>query len=357
VEASAVQEAFAWFKRQDSIELSPPFQRRGNLWPVRAKAFLIDSMINGFDVPKLYIADLALLPRELRVPGKSHAVIDGRQRFETLFEWFSGDFKLNEDFTYRRNPLIDAAGSTHQDLSREFPELAAAVERFPLDVMNVVVDRQDEINQLFIRLNQSVPLTGAETRNAMEGDAPEIIRDLAEHPFFTDRIAFSVKRGGDLNTAAKILLMESAAEFVDVKRRRLDKFVEDLIAVSADADLGPEGLQQAARSVVRVLNDMADVFHSRDPLLKSQGQTPVYYWFVREVGPRDSIRPFLEQFEASRKRNRELVEEVGTSGEEVDLDLLRYDQLNRSVNDQHSIRGRYEILRRRYSGEEAQSGW
>jgi hypothetical protein len=304
-------------------------------------------MINGFDIPKLYIADLALLPKAMRSPHMTHAVIDGRQRLEAIFEWFDGQLTLNDDFVYIDDPLIEAGGLSSEELSANYPRLAAAVEEYSLDVMTVIADHEDEINQVFIRLNQNQPLTGAETRNAMEGEAPEIIRRLASHRFFTDRVAFSVKRGGDWNTVAKVLLLEFTGEFVDVKRRKLDLFVKDIAREADKAGAELVTFQESARNVAKVFDDMVEVFNTRDPLLGTQGQVPVYYWFIRDLGPQPDLREFISEFQRQREENRRQVAEVGSKGD-IDVELLQYDQLNRSVNDQHSLRGRYEILRRRY---------
>jgi hypothetical protein len=347
IDPSELRVAYDWYKRRDLLDLEPPYQRRGGLWDRHTKAYLIDSMINRFDVPKFYVADLALLPRSLFTGGKTHAVIDGKQRFETLFEWFRGTLKLNEDFVYLEDPLVNAAGLNRAELSETYPDLAARVENFPLAVMNVVAEDQEQIDQLFIRLNQSQPLTGAETRNAMEGEAPGVIRELARHLFFKDRIRFSVKRGGDLNTAAKILLLEFTGDFVDIKRRPLDAFVKELARDGQLASGNPDGLKLAAERASAVFDQMCDVFHSRDWLLATQGQIPVYYWLVRNVTPGLDIREFISGFEAAREANRRLVTETGTTGP-IDVELLQYDQFNRSVNDRHSLHGRYEILRRRY---------
>jgi hypothetical protein len=307
-------------------------------------------MLNGFDIPKIYVAELALLPEELRTSGKARAVIDGRQRFETLFEWFSGRLRLNDDFVLFEDPSVRAEGLNSRDLALKHPALASRVEQFQLSVMEVSTDSQDEINQLFIRLNQSKPLTGAETRNAMAGAAPEVLRRLARHEFFESRIRFSVQRGGDLNTAAKLLLVEFVGNLVDVKKRRLDTFVKEIAREGALAEASVDALELSEVAVSRVLDAMSEVFHERDSLLSTQGQIPVYYWLIREVGPHARLREFLLAFDRSREENRRLVAEVGATGG-VDVELLQYDQFNRSVNDQHSLRGRYEILRRRFMQE------
>src|SRR4051794_1215835 len=115
IRPSKRSEAYMWYKDRDRLDLSPPYQRRGNLWSPYAKAFLVDSMLNGFDIPKIYVAELALLPDGLRTPGKARAVIDGRQRFEALFEWFGGTLKLNDDFVLAEDPAVRVSGMTSRE--------------------------------------------------------------------------------------------------------------------------------------------------------------------------------------------------------------------------------------------------
>ena len=93
--------------------------------------------------------------------------------------------------------------------------------------MRVITDDKSKINELFVRLNRSKPLTGAEIRNAMTGPVPEIIRVLVMRDMFKSCIRFPVKRGQDKNAAAKLLLFEHAEKMTETKRRNLDLFTEE----------------------------------------------------------------------------------------------------------------------------------
>ena len=57
-----------WYNRRSSIDMNPPYQRRGRLWSASDKAYLVDSISNGFDVPKLYMADFQLGESPLKCP-------------------------------------------------------------------------------------------------------------------------------------------------------------------------------------------------------------------------------------------------------------------------------------------------
>ena len=46
-----------WRENEASIDFNPNFQRTSRVWKDKDKAFLIDSILNGFDIPKIYIAD------------------------------------------------------------------------------------------------------------------------------------------------------------------------------------------------------------------------------------------------------------------------------------------------------------
>ncbi len=49
-----------WYYNRDKIDMEPIYQRKGNIWNDHSRAFLIDSILNSFDIPKLYIADFVL---------------------------------------------------------------------------------------------------------------------------------------------------------------------------------------------------------------------------------------------------------------------------------------------------------
>jgi hypothetical protein len=41
-------------KISDRVDFSPIYQRYGNIWSPEKKRLLIDTIINGFDIPKFY---------------------------------------------------------------------------------------------------------------------------------------------------------------------------------------------------------------------------------------------------------------------------------------------------------------
>jgi hypothetical protein len=154
--------------------------------------------IKGTDIPKLYVANFTLLNSPLNQSGKKYAVIDGKQRLLALFGFFTGEYTLPRTFTYYDNPSFELGGLAYKDLVNNYPRVARRFDNYPLTVVHVVTDDEAKINELFLRLNASKPLTGAEIRNAMLGEVPQVIRELVGHPFW-NRIKFNTLRGQDKN--------------------------------------------------------------------------------------------------------------------------------------------------------------
>lgn len=378
-----------WWEERTDIDFEPVYQRKGHIWPLKMKQNLVDTVLNGFDIPKLYVANFTLLNSPLNQSGKKYAVIDGKQRLLALFGFFGGEFTLPSTFTYYNDPSLELGGLAYKDLLNNYPRVARRFDNYPLTVVHVVTDDEAKINELFLRLNASKPLTGAEIRNAMLGEVPTVIRELVQHPFW-NRIKFSTFRGQDKNTAAKLLLIEHTGNFVDTKKTQLDDLVraanesaddaaraaggmgsiadDEAIERSTEEAL-PESVDEAEalitadlvdkaqetedpdvrRSAARVkaeLDKMADIFIDKDPLLVQQAQVPVIYWLVREIEPSrlPRVRPFLQKFDEDRQANkRRKIEDP-----DRDRTLIDFEMLARSSNDHGSINGRYGILRRRF---------
>ena len=335
-----------WRARRLKIDMDPSYQRRGHLWSSTDKAYLIDSIINGFDVPKVYVADFTYVDSPLNKQKLPYAIIDGKQRFEAIFDFFDNKIVLNEDFVFLEKPKLELAGLGYQDLQGRFPEVAEMFETFPLSVMSVVTNEEDLINELFIRLNRSKPLTGAEIRNAMAGLAPQVARQMSKHQFFESYVKFPVQRGQDLNAAMKLLSFEFYGKPQETKKVSLDGFVET-------SEKSRSKLEVAARRAYAALEDLTNVFLPRDRLLASSGLLPVYYWFIHGLAAKQYplARDFLIRFEHARRENRQKAEQGSRAG--VDRLLIEYDQLNRNTNDLISHNRRIEILHERFRKYEA----
>jgi hypothetical protein len=332
-----------WLSQRGKIDMNPPYQRRGRLWSQTDKAFLIDSIINEYDIPKIYMADFTFGNLSLNMKGLPYAIIDGKQRLESMFDFYSGTLVLDEQFVFQQNPSLKLGGLGYADLITNYPEVADIFKNHPLSVVHIITDEEEKINELFVRLNRSKPLTGAEIRNAMAGPLPDIIRLLAAHEVFKSCVKFTMTRAQDKNAATKLLLFEYNGKLVETKRFNLDRFTNKA------AKEPREKIELASRRVIDTLDRMSEIFLPKDPLLRSAGVFPVFYWFIREIESKQDqyVREFLNGFERRRKGNREHLSDM-SSEVRPDDELMTFDRLNRSTDDQRSHMERHRIIARRF---------
>lgn len=337
--------------RANRLDLEPSFQRRSELWSRYKRAHLIDSILNGYDVPKFYVADFTLGRSSLNAKRLPYAVVDGKQRFNAVFDYLADEFPLNASSVYEAAPEIEIKGLRFSELRKLAPTLAAKISGFTPTVMSIVTDDRRRISEMFVRLNSGEAANSAEKRNAQPGPVPELVRELVLHPFFRHRVSFATKRMADHQLATKLLMMEYHGGAVDTKASNMDRFVKMAADKVGAASLDPptdqeenelKRLSSVKDAVVENLEGLHEVFRDRDPLLKASGRIPVYYWIVRQhrqVIP--NFRDFLEGFEERVLRAMRMSRDhVGRQ----DPKMLNYYTLSRTSNDQHSVRGRIETM-------------
>lgn len=86
------------------------YQRSPEVWPVEARSFLIESIILGFPIPKLYIREST----DLKTRSMKSEIIDGQQRSMAIWHFYEGKFAIS-----KRSELEDARGCFYDDLDDE----------------------------------------------------------------------------------------------------------------------------------------------------------------------------------------------------------------------------------------------
>lgn len=323
-----------WNSKREKIDFEPSYQRKGRRWSTSDKQYLIDSILNGFDIPKFYVADFTWGTSRLNEQKKSFAVIDGKQRFEAIFDFFADKFALSSTFSLLSDPSLDLRGKRFSELKDFYPDVAEVFENFNPFIVGVITDDKAFVEELFVRLNRSKPLSGAEIRNAISSPISEMIRIIGTHPFFTSNVKFDTNKGQNLNCAVKLLIFESLGTVQETKKSTLDKFV-----VGNNYD--HVKAEKALPILLETLDSLAETFQFKDPLLNSEGPVPVYYWLARNSNDNDFpyIRDFLESFQA------ELKSAAYKKSKFISLnDWQNYKTASRSINDKSSHDVRYKIL-------------
>ena len=152
--------------RKGRIDLDPSFQRR-NAWLANRKSKLVESIILGFPIPQIVLAEK---------PGQrgQYFVLDGKQRLLALRQYFAvpGDTR-DEDFVPLElsglEVLTELNGTNLANLELQRPESFSALENST--IRTVVLSNWNSealLLSLFLRLNTgSVALSPQELRQAL----------------------------------------------------------------------------------------------------------------------------------------------------------------------------------------------
>jgi len=332
------------YSEKDEIIINPEYQRNGEIWNLEKRQLLMDSIINRYDIPKIYFEKLS--KNEQIKTGKKYAIIDGRQRLEAIWKFIDNDYPLADDFEYLRDNKIKAGGMTYSDLGKNHPKLKIKLDAIPLPIITIETDDKELIEDMFSRLNEAVPLNAAEKRNAFGGTMAKLITKTSQHKFFRDKINFSNKRYQHKEASAKILflvysLTTAKKKIVDTKKVYLDEFVR------SHRGKNDSIVSLLSKSVSTILDEMSRIFINKDPLLKAQGTFPVYFLLIRDYILENKIRKFsrnlLLNFRVKLNKNRKKAEKNITTAE---FELLEFDRLSQQgTNDASSIATRLEILK------------
>lgn len=330
------------YSEREEIQLSPDYQRMGGVWTPEKKQLLIDSILNDYDIPKIYFH--AFTREQRKASGFAYAVIDGRQRLEAIWQFIEGRFTLADDFVYQDDEKISLARLGYSDIAANYPKIKIKFDSFVLPVVGVDTDDQDLIEDMFSRLNEAVPLNAAEKRNAIGGDLVGAIRELAGHDFFTNRVAFGNRRYQHREVAARFLLVEenllSIGKIMDTKKEYLDALARNYRTEK------PEVVKKLLVAATDVVRFMSGLFVERDELLRAQGNMVVYYLLCKSAlqsGNAGSLtRQGLFEFRDLVRLNRVQAE---ANYAEAKFELLEYDRLTQQgTNDASNIRERLRII-------------
>jgi hypothetical protein len=330
---------------RSEIDMDPIYQRQGQIWSPYKRQLLIDSIINGFDLPKIYIHKY---PEPVKKEGRryQYALVDGKQRLEAIFDFIDNKFPLAPSFEFLSDKNSDLKNLTFKELGEKYPQVISRFVSTSLPIQVIRTSDTELIEEMFSRLNEAVPLNAPEQRNAFGGPAPVAVKRIADHEFFTSKLPFSDNRYRHRDLAAKFLLWEDDWEtnsdsVKDVKKKQLDDFFREVRKPSSN---GKRRIETAtAKSLLR-LDALLANFVDSDMLLRSVGIVSVYYILMQDRQMRGlafPARASLAKFEKHRREDLAIDDEKLTRGH---VALLEFNRLSQSPNDNGALVYRYQVI-------------
>lgn len=231
-----------------NINLDPQFQRR-EAWDINRKSKLIESIVCGFPIPNIVLA-------EDKANKGRYLVIDGKQRLFSIASFLRDEFELKG-----LKIQDDLNGLKFSDLSKDFREVVDIIENQP--IRTVIIRNwpsEDYLYSVFYRLNSgSLPLSSQELRKALHGG------DLLDHideyirnsqPF---KQIFGEKLDRRMRDVELVLRFVTFERFYETYKGDLKKFLDDSV-IFYNKNWGTE--LQALNADLKKLDTALDLAYS-----------------------------------------------------------------------------------------------
>jgi len=241
---------------RDQINTNPDYQRPA-VWRGPQKQLLVDTILRGYDIPKLYWRQI-----ETKGNDERFEVVDGQQRLRAIWEFFDGKFKLPNESEAINGENI--AGCKYSDLSTK---LKIKFDVYALDVVILDTSEEDDVRDMFLRLQNGTTLRAQERRNAYPGKMRDFVKILSKHQFF-DSVHFSNRRYQHDLVAAQFICLELAGGPTNIKKADLDKMY--LEHKDFDEKSSP------AKQVHRILDKLRGTFPEKTPELEHHSVISLY---------------------------------------------------------------------------------
>lgn len=137
------------------LEANPEYQRSDKVWPVAAKSFLIETILLGYPLPKIFLFQKT----DLKSKKTIKEIVDGQQRSRAIHDFYNNKLRIS-----KKSELEGAAGRLYDQLDET---LQGNFLNYQLSIDLFVAATPSEIRQAFRRLNSyTVPLNPEELRHA-----------------------------------------------------------------------------------------------------------------------------------------------------------------------------------------------
>ena len=151
LEQYRVADFLEWNQRKQLV-LNPHFQR-GSVWSLPAKVFLIDTVLRGLPIPKVYLRTQI----DNRTKTSFREVVDGQQRLKAIIDFANDEIRL----TKRAGEF---EGLRYSTLDNELKDVFLT---YPIGVDQLINASDDDVLEVFARLNSyTVTLNDPEKRHA-----------------------------------------------------------------------------------------------------------------------------------------------------------------------------------------------
>lgn len=174
--------------------------QRESVWPSAARAYLIDTILEGKPMPLFFFRRY----HDLQEGVNRYEVVDGQQRLRAIFDFLADKFRLSQSPKGK-----SYFNKTYSKLSKSDKNRILV---YNVPVVELTEYDEKQVKDVFARMNKYVvKLSQQELRHAkFSGKFKEFVASLAKLPFWERHSIFSTKQ---------------------IRRKRLEEFVAELIVL------------------------------------------------------------------------------------------------------------------------------
>lgn len=312
-------------KYSNKIDLEPFFQR-GSVWPDWKQQYFIDSVLKKWGVPKIFL---------WKTGEDEYACLDGKQRLTSLFRFVSGELPLNEKYSKGFG-------------GKKYPEMTILqqdeFDKYEFDV-EVVEAPEEEVIELYKRLQGGTPLNFGEKLFAMSGNMNEFVKArLSKAEFFTKNVSLTNTRYSHYGVCAQLCLLSMKSAKEDLKYSNIESLFINYAAFNTSS---PE-----AKKILDVIKTLGEVFpNEHEPALRNRPSVVSMFYLVSELTARGSIAGHENELgDFFRDFVEEVKQEFEKKPEDRDAELLSYQSaVTQGADKIKSIMIRHKVLLKRLS--------
>lgn len=306
----------------------PDFQRE-EVWSDSKKRLLIDSILRGWHLPKFYFRKL---------DNGVFECIDGQQRLTAIWEFFEDSLVLDPSTSKKYG------GTRYSDLP---DTVSDAFDDFEIDLEEIEDAQDEDLEELFKRLQLGTPLNTAEKINAISGDLRDFCHAMTHKPFFLNKIGLKNTRYTHFETVVKWAFIEARGVSPHMRYQQLESFLRENKSFSSAS--------KTAKTICGALDFLDQAFPDKCPLLRNRANT---LSFLMLAGRLQSLKFIKEKHALGFRAFTEnffphLAAEVERGVKATDKELIRYQSaISSGSTGGNSIRTRIDILTKRLATEQ-----
>lgn len=301
----------------------PEYQREKRLWNEKDKRDLIDSILKGIDIPKLYFYKI---PRK-----KIYEVVDGQQRLWAIWDFYDGLYKLSNGRTFAKLKSSERTQITN----------------YKLQITEITEASENELRLLFLRLQLGLLLNTGEKLHVLTGAVKDFVfKKMCRHHFIRETVNIPRRRFSKETLCAQICINSyHKAKSDTFFRTRFTDLEDFFMAGKNPKDKESDFLNKRFDSIRSTLSILDKYFANKGHLLKNRSFVLSIYLFVEGLTQNKSqkeIKEIVPKFvKFAELFMKKLKEEIKAGFQRKNEDLYNFQSyLNNAPGE------RYQIVRR-----------